>query len=496
MTLPTVDGANYPTHAEIRDGMLRARLYAYQRRGLVADVLEGSEAWYVADRLARRVTIAIANGKIARSAMSPLDATGEDLVTLADVFGVRPRPASKATGFVTIRCTGTISIPSGFQCTGPGGRKYKTTSTNPSIATGATIQVEAVTAGTASNLAAGSQVTWDSASIGQLDPKATVAAGGIDGGAAEDTEEVLRSRLLDRLSFPATGNNWAQTKADAEAASAAVSVAFVYPAVRGPASTDVAVVGASGDGVLSSATIERVKASVLANRPGTDSLNITAIVSQEVDVVLSATLPLPVSAGGAGGGWRDSAPWPAENAKITAYNSTTGVATVSAATAPTVGANVGAWDHAAANTDGTTGRMREFVIASVSGGGPYDITVQGGFGFDPAGAHLSAGAENLVAYAQTAMGLFRAVGPGEKTTSLDILPRARRHPGTDTAYPSDLTTVLLGGITTAHAEFLDLSYGARFDTGTTTPRTSPSVPSTTADPPRRLWVKHFALRKA
>jgi hypothetical protein len=54
---------------------------------------------------------------------------------------------------------------------------------------------------------------------------------------------------------------------------------------------------------------------------------------------------------------------------------------------------------------------------------------------------------------------------------------------------------LLGNVQAAHAELV-LDYGLRLDTGTTTTRTSPSVPATTADPPKILTLKYWALRKA
>jgi hypothetical protein len=54
---------------------------------------------------------------------------------------------------------------------------------------------------------------------------------------------------------------------------------------------------------------------------------------------------------------------------------------------------------------------------------------------------------------------------------------------------------LLGNVQTAHAE-LEVTYELRLETGTTTARTSPSVPATTADPPRILTLKYWALRKA
>jgi hypothetical protein len=56
---------------------------------------------------------------------------------------------------------------------------------------------------------------------------------------------------------------------------------------------------------------------------------------------------------------------------------------------------------------------------------------------------------------------------------------------------------LARGRPVAHdAAELEVTYGLRLETGTTTARTSPSVPATTADPPRILTLKYWALRKA
>jgi hypothetical protein len=38
MSLPTVNGANYPTHEEVRDAILRSIAYAFSRRSLSANV--------------------------------------------------------------------------------------------------------------------------------------------------------------------------------------------------------------------------------------------------------------------------------------------------------------------------------------------------------------------------------------------------------------------------------------------------------------------------
>jgi hypothetical protein len=235
--------------------------------------------------------------------------------------------------------------------------------------------------------------------------------------------------------------------------------------------------------------------------PGHPDINVTTVAPQELDVVLLGSLPLPTTAGGAGGGWRDAAPWPSgtpvagtDDGKVTSYNSGTGVATVRALDAPAVGQSIALWDP-----DGEA--LHEYGVATVGGvSGAYTITVQDpagavGFKVDPTGAYVSAGAFNMKAYAATIPAEFLKLGPGEKTTYAELLPRARRQPTPDQGAAQNVDNRLLGNVQTAHAE-LEVTYGLRLETGTTTARTSPSVPATTADPPRILTLRHWALRKA
>jgi hypothetical protein len=210
-----------------------------------------------------------------------------------------------------------------------------------------------------------------------------------------------------------------------------------------------------------------------------------------VDVVLKATLPLPQEGGGAGGGWRDVIPWPAENTKVT-VGASTAVITVNSTASPLVGNHIGLWDTV---TDPKNPKMREYIIDTVSGGvGAWVITVQGGFGFlVPVGAYVSAGAVNITGYSAALLASVRTLGPGEKTTSPEILPLGRRRPGSDIQDATDLTNPLLFAVTDAYPELLDLVYSLRLETGTLITRTSPSTPLTTADPPNLLVLKHLAL---
>jgi uncharacterized phage protein gp47/JayE len=490
MSLPEVDGAFYPTEAEVRDQLLRTVRLAYLRRGKKVNVLPGSDYFITCTAMARVVAIAFANSKVALRDVSPLTATGDNLRKLSKAFGVAERPPSGSSGFLKVKCTGTVVIPASYAATAPNGKKYATTAAT-TVASGQVVAVVAVDAGADTNQDGGTILSWDSAAVGALAATAVVEAGGITGGSDGDDEETLRERLLMRLAFPGAGGNWSQVKGWAEDVTAAVEAAYVYPAARGPGSVDIAVTKARGDRALSPTVVAEVAAHVAANIPGFASLNVTSVQRLEVDVTIVARLPLPTFAGGAGGGFRDAAPWPTDDARIVAVAGAQ--LDVLTAGTPTLGARIGLWDPASK-------QLTEFTItsapASIAGGWRFTIAPTSG-GAVPAwlapGMYVSAGAVNLVSYAQTVLAEFEKLGPGEKSASPDVLPRALRKPPSDVIAPSALTSLLLAGVTNNHPEIMSLNWGARRISGTATLIESPPVPMTAADPPYVLVLKHLAL---
>lgn len=499
MALPVVGEEFFPSPDDVLNVILASIQIGASQRGLTVNVLPGSDHYIRAKAFAQRVSQAVANGKIARDNYSPLTATGTSLRELCALYGVPERGASKAAGYVTVVISsGSVSFPAGFRATAPSGEKYETT-TAITQSNGGKVQLQAVNGGASTNLDPGTRLTWDSATFGNLSRICTVDAGAIDGGTDADTDDTLRRRLINRLASPGVGGNASQIQQWAEEASSAVEAAYVYSAVRGPGSYDVAITAEGGDRTLSSAIQSAVAGYVVARMPGHVDLNLTSVAAQEVDVGFAASLALPASAGGAGGGWRDATPWPnasSGDVQITAYNSGTGVATTDATALNglAVGTRIGVWDT---STDTDNPTMREYTIESVTlSGGFYNIKVQGGFGFDPTLSYISTGAINLRSYAATALEKIRQLGPGEKTTSTIILPRARRQPTPDVSNETDLNSKILTAIQNEHSEIRSLEYAARYDTGTTTPRTSPGVPTTTAQAPKILVVKFLWIRKA
>lgn len=492
MTTFSVGSAAYPTAIEIRDQILSDLTYYGGQSGIVFNVKPGSEHFKTATALANRVSIAIANNKISNDQRNPLTATGESLRDIARVYGIVERPASQSSGNVTIKvATGvTVTIPAGWQGTGPNSKKYVTTQINV-VANGASISMTSVEAGADTVLATGSQITWDSASIASLINPAIVDAPGIRGGADTDDDDDIRRRLLDRLAAQAVGGNAASQKGWAEEPSASIHAAYVYQAIRGPASFDIAIVASGGDRTLSGTIVDQSRANVVSNMPGgVVSINETTVVPEELDIVFGMKLPLPESAGGTGGGWRDAVPWPSGDAKITAISGSN--FTVNSTLAPVVGQSIGLWN----GSDVDNPKMEERTVTSVSGSsGAWVLTLSGANSFVAVGDYISAGATNLVKYAASAYAQFLSIGPGEKTDNPDLLPRSARYPSSSISGPMEITNRQIAEVMNEYDEISELFYEAVFETGTSITRVTPSLPPTTASPPRILVCKRLAFIK-
>ena len=508
MALPSVENANYPTPEEILNQLLSDLRFSFDILGITKNVKPNSEAWIRAKAIADRISIAIANNEIVTGDFNPLTAVGEPLEDLSAVFGVTRRPASKAAGNVIVGVTGAapVVIPLGFLITSAEGNEYETTAAL-AVSDGDRIEVISTGTGDDQDVAANATMTWNSAAIGALAQTALVDAGEIDGGADEDDDETLRRRLIQRLSFPQVGGNTAQIADFAEDATAAVERAYVNAAVRGPGSYDVAVTAAGGDRTLSNANVNIVANAIVGSMPGHADLNVTSVNQQQVDIIIDVDLPLPVNAGGAGGGFKDSVPWPSDLetgpnvfAEITSKIVNTITVNSTTPDTPKIGQRFAVWNPTGG--DDGDGNFEEFTISFVSGStGAFVITIDtsnsGSLAFITVGMYCSAGADRLQDYGSTFRDEILRLGPGEKTTNVDIVPRANRFPKITTEDPVALTSLLFSPLTDqddGFTEIEDIDYAGRFDTGTKTARTTPSTPATTADAPRILTLKHLAFR--
>lgn len=494
MTIPEVDGQFFPTKEDLRNVGLRALAAGAERDGLTVNVLPGSEYYERFDALAKMIAPVYANNKLGLAALSPQDASSEDIVDLAAQFNVVPRPAETSSGYVAIKVvSGTVTIPAGYECTGSNGKTYATVDTTVGAVNGDLIEIISVDGGSDTTLSAGDVVNWTSAALGSLKRDAIVAAGGVSGGTDADDAEVVRQRLLRRLSRAAVGGNWASVAEWAEAASSAIDTAYVYPAIQGPGSTGVALTSSTGDRTVEDAVVVAAANAIASAMPGRANLNVTTVDPELVDVVFRVYAESPAHAGGKGNGWRDGSPWPNDGSglvKVSSYAAgPPGEITTDAASLGllTVGSHIAIWDHA-------NETMHEYIVSAASVSGTVKIQVVGGFLADHTGAYISAGAFNIATWAANALAAMRTLGPGEKSDSTWVRPRARRRPTPDVEGPMLLGSRVASSISNASEEILSIDYLARRATGTTTTLTSPTTPTASTDPPKILVLKHLAFQ--
>jgi len=488
VALPRIASLYYPTKEEVSDLFLRRVRINGERYGHTINVAVGSELWLRAQALAGIVVHAFANNKIALSQYSPLTAEDDKAIELAAQYGVEARSGARATGTVTARCTGTVIIPDGYLLTAPNGEKFEASGPE-TITTSGTVTITAVNAGTAGNLSSNTTLTWDSASLGFL--QRTAVSSAITGGTEDDTWEEVRARFLLKLKAPQVGTNWAQIRAWALESTSSVSRCFVYPAVRGPGTVDVCVMG-EDNAVLSDAVCATVEAYVAGEASDHADISVTSHYEEEVDVVVALRLPDSTSA--TGGGWTDATPWPTQTARITAE---TGAALTTSiawgADDPAIGTTV--YIH-----DGTTLLGPHTVSSIANNGGFLQVTLNA----DPGtvvNCYLSAACTSIADYAATLVEAFAGLGPGEKTDSIFILPRGKRRPLADSSdyqraghrLESEIMAAESSEGVVSHPELEDVRLVTVRLTGTTTEQYAPSLPATAGDAPRLLTLNRYAF---
>jgi len=131
-------------------------------------------------------------------------ADGDMLERHASIWGVERKAASPAVGNVTVTGTHGAIVPADSTLARSDGVQY-TTDVEVTISGGtATIAVTAVDGGQAGNASAASSLSFDTPIAG-VSATATVAVGGLTGGADIEADDDLRARLLARIQQPPHG---------------------------------------------------------------------------------------------------------------------------------------------------------------------------------------------------------------------------------------------------------------------------------------------------
>lgn len=499
----TLETLTLKTQEQVRDDYLRTYRNALIKRGISnPDVSQGTEIFQKATALAQQIWVATNGVPAAANAQMPDSALGDDLVRVAAIYKLSPRPAGPSSGPLVLSATinTPIAIPQGAQLLDPSGLSYQVTVAG-NYTNGDTvfpIPISSVDSGADTNLPAGTVMRWV-APPPFVNPTAVVGAGGLTGGVDAEDIEGLRARLLQKLQSPPNGVNWPTTVQAAEDSSTQVQKAFAYPACNGPSTTHLAVVRAptptnKNRDVDSLVLSNEIVPAVIASFPEFAEVVVTTVQNYEVDVTFGLSLPASTKASpaGPGGGWLDGNPFPVPDydgtndfCAVTSVGSST-LIRVPSEVPPTIGGQV-CW----LSRDDWEFRSAKIVSFTEPGPGLYQISLDTPFissnGVSVAvGDYIFPHAENMDTYISAILTGFASLGPYEKTNSVSLLPRAYRRPIAATSWYSRLQAPFLRNLSNAGEEVADVSYLYRS-------ATTPPLPTAITDGPYILVPRRIAI---
>jgi uncharacterized phage protein gp47/JayE len=224
------------------------------------------------------------------SQIMPDHATVEYMERWASIFGLTRTAATQAAGNIDITGTNGATAPTGTEWQSADGEQVWAQTAPVTIAAGVgTVAVQAVEAGSDGNATAATVVVISSPIAG-IDDEGVVAAGGLTGGTDQETDDSLRTRLLERIRDTPQGGAeadyvaWAKTAStsapvnevwvtDNEYGGGTVGIRFSLTVPSGGDATDA--IPVAGDGALVATAID-------AERPVTADVTVTEVTAQGV----------------------------------------------------------------------------------------------------------------------------------------------------------------------------------------------------------------------
>lgn len=489
--------------AELRQQFLTDYALAASDAGLVAPTGPGTDAFIIAEAVAQISLIGITNEAIHADDANVLTATGAALDRIREGLGIPPVEPTGSSGKIRIEVLGSTTIGSGQQLTLPNGKRIETISTTINPADQQEIDVRAIDTGADTNLAAGETVTWVSAPT-NVGAEAIVSSEfPLTGGTDAENDERKRDRILNTLRNKPAGGNWAYLRQKVLNEFGFIQDCYVYPALGGPSSQLIVPVrrfdreNNDFSRAPSDALLQSIRNALQADANTGIETAVRAPENQAADFAIKIQIPESALSGGNGQGWTDPVPWPqlvggdAGRVNVASVNSTNDEITVSAqtTTSPVAGQTQIAWFSSADRT------FYSALVTAVSGSaGAWVLTLDrplvGKDGLGPTNGNLiSPNAQNLQAYAKTWVDLFEELGPGEMTTDVNRLPRAKRHPFATTEDPASVTNAALGRLSKEHPEITDYEFSYQS-------LTAPTVPANVDDPPNILVPRNLAFYPA
>lgn len=211
----------------------------------------------------------------------------------ASVWGITRLPAAKATGNITATGVNGVNVPMGTTFVRSDGAQFTTTAAGVIAAGTVTVAAEAVVAGAAGNTDAASAVTL-LAPIAGVNGNATVAAGGLSGGADVEADDAYRARLIARIQqAPHAGADFDYVTWAKEVAG--VTRAWAYPLELGAGAVTVRFVrdndGAGALIIPDAGEVAAVQAYIDARRPVTAAVTVIAPIADATNFTFTMLAP-------------------------------------------------------------------------------------------------------------------------------------------------------------------------------------------------------------
>lgn len=207
----------------------------------------------------------------------------------ASIYGINRKAATFATGDLTFSGVDGTEIPEGTVLQRADGTQYETTDDGTVASGTATVPCTASLAGEDGNTDEGTEMSL-TAPIEGITATATVASGGLDGGADEEEDEDLRTRLLERLQNPPQGGSATDYEQWALAVSG-VTRAWVYSNYTGLGTVGVTFVLDDDESSIipDSGKVTEVQDYIDARRPVTADVTVFAPIADTINFTISVT---------------------------------------------------------------------------------------------------------------------------------------------------------------------------------------------------------------
>jgi uncharacterized phage protein gp47/JayE len=221
-------------------------------------------------------------------------ADGEHLDKHATDYGMARLAATYASGYVELTGVDGTTIAAGELLQRTDGARYTITGGGTVAAGVVSVLVQADTAGSAGNSVSGVAMSLVTPTVG-FDGTGTVEADGIGGGADTESDEALRTRLLQRKQNPPRGGSTADYVAWALAVNG-VSDVYVDPITLTNGRTSVGVWflmwGVYPNGIPQGADVTNVEAYIDSQRPAGAVVSVAAPTAVTVAVTATNVSPL------------------------------------------------------------------------------------------------------------------------------------------------------------------------------------------------------------